>query len=271
MVGGEKPVLTSQVVTGTTATSTTVAYKEFGIKLNIKPVVTEDNRVKLSLKVEVSEVGDAVVLGLATSPSALAYPLTKRTASTELILNDRQTLAIGGLMKQKKEEDIRKTPVLSEIPILGALFRRKQTKVGGGEGTRGNTELFITLTPTIIQRADKKSINKREAKTPEAASQDSFEPPEAKYARIIQKRILNNLTYPASAQEAGFQGIIKLNLLLSYQGEVVDVIVKESSGNDRIDNEVISMIKANSPYPPFPPSIESKELWVDIPIDCRLN
>jgi pilus assembly protein CpaC len=271
MVGGEKPILTSQAVSDA-GTSTEVSYKEFGIKLNIKPVVTEDSRVKLSLKVEVSEIGDtAIVLGEENSPSALAYPLTKRNAFTELILDDRQTLAIGGLIKQKKEEYARKTPFLSEIPILGLFFRNKETKLGGGTGARGNVELFITLTPTIIRSENRKSINKQEAKAPGTTSQGISEPPETKYAQIIQKRILDNLTYPVFAREAGFQGIIKLGLLLSYQGEVMDVVVRESSGYKDIDDAAISTVKATSPYPPFPPSIESKELWIDIPIDYRLD
>ncbi|MFA4990289.1 MAG: TonB family protein, partial [Candidatus Omnitrophota bacterium] len=151
MVGGEKPILTTTVAATTGATGTSVDYKEFGIKLKIKPVVTEDKKIKLALNVEVSEVGTADILGTTADPTAKAYPLTKRNASTELFLKDGQTMAIGGLKKQKTEEDIRKTPFLGNIPFLGAAFRKRTTKIGGGTGEKGDVELFITLTPTIVK------------------------------------------------------------------------------------------------------------------------
>ncbi len=276
LVGGEKPTLTSQVVSGTSGSnSTTVDYKEFGIKLKIKPVVREDRRIKLSLKMEVSEVGDAVVLGLVSQPTALAYPLTKRNASTELILDDQQTLAIGGLIKRKNEEDIRKTPFLSDLPILGVLFRRKQTKIGDGAGNRGETELFITLTPTIVSGKESKvTLAKQENKNTEntslAAASDL--PPElVGYSQVIQKRILQNVNYPPAAKDAGFQGTVKLSLHLSYKGELMDALVKDSSGYKIIDDNAIAVVKGISAYPPFPPSIVSKDLWIDIPIEYRLN
>ena len=145
LVGGEKPILTTQVVSGG-GTGTSVAYKEYGIKLKIKPAVTEEKRIKLALNVEVSEVETAVTIG-GTTTTGLAYPLKKRNTSTELYLDDGQTMAIGGLKKQKSEDDIRKTPFLGDVPILGLFFRRRETKTGGGQGERGDVELFITLTP----------------------------------------------------------------------------------------------------------------------------
>jgi len=170
LVGGEKPILTTQVVSGG-GTGTSVAYKEYGIKLKIKPAVTEEKRIKLALNVEVSEVETAVTIG-GTTTTGLAYPLKKRNTSTELYLDDGQTMAIGGLKKQKSEDDIRKTPFLGDVPILGLFFRRRETKTGGGQGERGDVELFITLTPTII----KEGIKKEEAK-PEAAPSTKEEKP----------------------------------------------------------------------------------------------
>ncbi|MCG8431525.1 MAG: pilus assembly protein N-terminal domain-containing protein, partial [Candidatus Omnitrophica bacterium] len=137
LVGGEKPILTTDIVSGGGST-TDVDYKEFGIKLNIKPTITDTltKRIKLAVMVEVKDVEEAVVLGPENAPTALAYPFSTRNASTELFLDDGQTLSIGGLIKQKKEEDVRKVPFLGDIPVLGLLFRQKVTKVGGGQGER---------------------------------------------------------------------------------------------------------------------------------------
>jgi pilus assembly protein CpaC len=276
LVGGEKPILTTQSVSGG-GTGTQVEYKEFGIKLKIKPTVNEEKRIKLGLKIEVSEVGDAVILGSAAEPTALAYPLSKRNVNTELALNDGQTLAIGGLRKQKTGEDIRKTPIMGDIPILGLFFRQKRTKIGGGSGARGDSELFITLTPTIVAGKEEPVSEKKVVK-PEAAAAASVVKKEEKpadplqnYISIIKKRITDNLSYPSLAKEAGFQGTVKLNLHLSWRGEPLDVVIKESSGYKILDENALSTAKGVVSYPPFPPSMDQKELWIEIPIAYRLD
>lgn len=276
LVGGEKPIFTTSVAATTGTTGTNVDYKEFGIKLKIKPTVTEEKKIKLALNVEVSEVGAVEFIGLSAQRTAQAYPLTKRNASTELILTDGGIMAIGGLMKQKNEEDVTKTPGLGDIPILGIFFRKKVTQVGGGQGARGNVELFITLTPTIVSEEKKTSEERKEIRTkitPPAISSVSGNLPEpiAEYAKMLQKRILENLTYPSLAREAGFQGTVKLGLHLSYRGELLEARVKESSGYKIFDDQAINAAKGIVSYPPFPSSIKQKELWIDVPIAYQLD
>ncbi len=152
LVGGEKPIFTTSVASTTGDAGTEVEYKEYGIKLKIKPTVTEEARIKLALNVEISEVGAAETIGSAAAPTAKAYPLSKRNASTELFLSDGQTMAIGGLKKQRNEEDVSKVAGLGNLPLLGVLFRKTAIKSGGGAGGRGDVELFITLTPSIISK-----------------------------------------------------------------------------------------------------------------------
>ncbi len=272
LVGGEKPIFTTSTTEGGT-TSSTVLYKEYGIKLKIRPTVNEEQRIKLGVDVEVSEVGTAETIGSATAPSGRAYPLTKRTASTELYINDGETIAIGGLIKQKTEEDLRKVPWLADVPVLGLFFRQRVTKLGGGQGERGNTELFITLTPTIV--SEKKELAQAEKQIrPEIVSPAIVEDtstPAIGYARLIQKRILENLTYPRPAKEAGFQGAVRLKLRLSYRGELLEAMVKDSSGYQLLDDNALSAAKIISPYPPFPSSIDQQELWIEVPIVYRLD
>ena len=298
LVGGEKPTFTTQVASAG-GQGTSVSYKEYGIKLKIKPTVLENDRIKLGVNVEVSEIGDAETIGSATAPSAKAYPLTKRTASTELFLNNSQTLVIGGLIKRKEEEDVRRVPFLSEIPIVGVVFRKKTTKSGGGQGQRGETELFITITPTIVSRGQeakgteskiKKSELKDTAasgKTPEIIPvSEAAEPiketpaqlvpdkpldPIISYSRIVQKRVLENLSYPLKAKEAGFQGTVKLGLRISYSGKLIEAVVKQSSGYKVLDEQAVSVAKGIESFPPFPSTIDKEELWVDVPILYKLD
>jgi len=272
LVGGEKPILTTTVASTTGAQGTQVEYKEFGIKLKIKPVVMEDRSIKLGLNVEVSDVGDAVTLGTTAQPTALAYPLTKRTTSTELFLKDGQAMAIGGLIKQKSEEDLRKFPWLADVPVLGAFFRQRVTKTGGGTGSRGNVELFVTLTPRIT--AEDRDAARARLRQPTVSHPPvimASGEPTVIYSQIIQKRILDNLSYPALAKEAGFQGTVNLGLLLSYQGQLVEAKVKDSSGYKLLDDNTVNTAKAIAPYPPFPATLDLKEIWLDIPIEYRLD
>lgn len=272
LVGGEKPIITTTVAS-TGGSGTNVEYKEYGLKLKIKPTVTDDQRIKVSLNVEISEVGTAETIGEADAPTARAYPLTKRNVLTELYLGSGQTMAIGGLIKQKAEEDIRKIAGLGDLPIVGLLFRKKDSKIGGGEGERGNMELFITLTPTIIPGKEAVSEKRGEIKPAVISSSvdNNLPVPLRDYASIVQKRIMDNLRYPDSAKEAGFSGTVKLKLHLSYLGQLLDVAVKEPSSYRVLDDNAIEIARRLISYPPFPPSVEEKELWIDIPITYQLD
>jgi len=274
LVGGEKPIFTTQVISGGGA-GTEVEYKEFGIKLKIKPTVSEDKKIKLALNVEVSEVGTAEFIGPTEERTAQAYPLSKRNASTELTLNDGQTMAIGGLIKQKSEEDVRKTPFLGDIPILGLLFRKTERKTGGGQGERGDTELFIALTPTIVYSDTPAEIKETVSlKLPhEETSLESADIPEhlANYIRVVQTKILDATYYPLEAQDAGWEGRVKLSLNINFNGDLKEATILESSGYNILDNAAMEVARVQAPYPPFPPQIDAQEIWVDVPIVYKRN
>ena len=278
LVGGEKPTFTTDVASAG-GEGTEVEYKEYGIKLRIRPTVTDDFRIKVALNVEISEVGQAETIGTTTSVTAKAYPLTKRNISTEMFLNDGQTLSIGGLIKQKEEISNRSVPFLGKLPVLGFIFRSKTTSAGGGYGERGDTELFITLTPTLINPAPvepKKTEPSVVAAPAPVVTQEvasTYELPEniKNYASLVQKRIIENINYPTSAKAAGFQGTVKLGLRLTYLGELTDVSVRSSSGYTALDDDAIATAKKITSYPPFPPTVTEKDIWVDIPITYKLN
>jgi TonB family protein len=272
VVGGEVPILSSTVTgggtAGTSATPGTVEYKEYGIILNIKPDIKESNRIHLNLEMQVSELGDLV-----TTSYASAYAIIKRTASTELFLDNNQTMAIGGLIKQKNAEDLRRVPWLSEIPVLGLFFRQKTTTRGGGSTESSDTELFIILTPRIVSQHKAETTKEKIKLNKELPSveDDNILDPAEKYKKIIQQRILANLTYPLAAKEAGFQGTVKLSLKLSAQGDLLELKVKEPSNYMLLDDNAVKIAKKISPYPPFPPSIKEAQLWVDVPIIYQLE
>lgn len=271
LVGGEKPILTTSVAATTGTAGTNVDYKEYGIKLKIKPIVTNDNRIKLALNIEVSEVGEEVTIGGATT-TALAYPLTKRNASTEVFLDNGQTMAIGGLIKQKSTEIVEKVPWLADVPILGILFRKKTTLSGDGASAKGDTELFITLTPTIIAEKEVSGDVSQEGKKP--AIEVEVESLETKalplelqnYIKAIQAKIINAVYYPKEARDAGWQGILKLSLLISSDGSLKNMSVAQSSGYKILDDAGQEAVKKITPFSPLPTQLNLEELRIEIPI-----
>lgn len=271
LVGGEVPIFTTQVASAGGG-GTQVEYKEYGIKLKIGPTVKEKGKVQLVLNVEISEIGTAETIGDPNAPTAKAYPLTKRNISTQLYLNDSETLAIGGLIKQKSEEDLEKFPWLADVPVLGSFFKHKTTKKGGGTGARGDTELFITLTPKIISYEEAPLLTEEEKKVSRQKEdfltmyEDKKMPVEIQdYILEVQRKILGNLSYPATLLNTGWQGVVTLKLHLDSMGNLQNAQIVKSSGYKIFDEDALKLVKDIS-YPPFPSQISLEELKIEVPI-----
>jgi pilus assembly protein CpaC len=132
--GGEVPIVQQL------AQSFTVEFKEFGVRMKIKPVVDSENNVATHILAEVSEV--------ASAPSAGIPTFRTRRAETNVQMKDGQTLVIGGLLSNQHNRDaIRKVPWLGDIPVLGLLFRSKDYQAG-------QSELLVFVTPEVIKDVD---------------------------------------------------------------------------------------------------------------------
>ncbi|MCF1428419.1 MAG: pilus assembly protein N-terminal domain-containing protein [Shewanella sp.] len=133
LVGGELPVVT--VIDGTT----NVEYKEFGVRLDLMAKVLKDDQILLSLMPEVSS--------LDTQYSNTSYDLPAlktRKARTTVQLGDGKSFVLGGLMSTEEKESLSKVPLVGDIPLLGALFRKTGTE-------RSKTELIIVATVNLVQ------------------------------------------------------------------------------------------------------------------------
>ncbi len=144
MVGENVPFISGQtqnVITGSQALFNTVNRQDVGIKLTLTPQITSDDNVRLEINQEISDVIAATL----TNP---AGPTTsKRSASTTVVVKDRQTMVIGGLIRDNVTSSTSKVPLLGDIPILGWLFKSKTTTVD-------KTNLMIFITPYIIKNED---------------------------------------------------------------------------------------------------------------------
>jgi general secretion pathway protein D len=141
MVGQNVPFLTGQTqnaVTGSQTLFNSIDRKDVGIKLTLTPQIASDDNVRLEVNQEISDV-------IATTSGNPAGPTTsKRSASTTVVVKDRQTMVIGGLIRDNLTSSESKVPFLGDIPVLGWLFKSKTTSID-------KTNLMIFITPYIIK------------------------------------------------------------------------------------------------------------------------
>jgi pilus assembly protein CpaC len=125
---------------GIAAGAVTLEEKDFGVGLRFTPTVLEDGLINLRVAPEVTELlSTTIPVGVGNSPT-----LSTRRVSTTVQLRDGQSFAIAGLLKSSINEDVRRFPILGEIPILGALFRSSAFK-------NDKTELLFVVTPRLVK------------------------------------------------------------------------------------------------------------------------
>jgi pilus assembly protein CpaC len=149
LVGGEFPVPVLQG--GSNAGAVTIQFREFGIRLSFSPEITAHQTLKMHVKPEVStiDLANAVTFSGFTIPA-----LATRRMETDIELGAGQSFVIGGLIDDRVQDSMNKIPGLSNIPLLGVLFKSRQDR-------KTKTELIVMVTPEIVDplnAADPKPI-----------------------------------------------------------------------------------------------------------------
>jgi pilus assembly protein CpaC len=127
-------------------TTITLEEKEFGVALKFTPTVLASGRINLKVRPEVSELSpEGIGISEFGSTSRSVLPLINtRKAETTVQLNDGQSFAIGGLVKNNVTQNIKAFPILGEIPIIGALFRSSDFQTD-------KSELVFVVTPHLVK------------------------------------------------------------------------------------------------------------------------
>ncbi len=163
MVGENVPFKTGQsqnAATGGSSILTTIERKDVGISLKITPQITSEDNVRLEIYQEISNVVESA------TPNADGPTTSKRSASTTVVIKDRETMIIGGLIRDNVTTSERKVPFLGDIPLLGWLFKYKSTRVE-------KVNLMIFITPYIIKNEqDAAEITRRQNATQEDFRKD---------------------------------------------------------------------------------------------------
>lgn len=140
-VGSSVPVQGQSTITGATgsaAITTSVVYVDTGVVLSVRPHINSGGLVTLEISQEVSDVQDGVTTTGLNSPT-----INKRSAQTTVAVQSGDTMVLGGLIKDDKNAGSSGLPLLSDIPVVGALF-------GAKNDTSTRRELIITITPRVV-------------------------------------------------------------------------------------------------------------------------
>ncbi|MCK5541752.1 MAG: type II secretion system secretin GspD [Desulfobacterales bacterium] len=140
-ISTEIPVASSQYQHDSDSSAvieTSIEYRNTGVILSVTPHINERGLVSMDINQEVSEQSQNILVGDKEYPSFF-----KRSVLTSLTVNDGQTIAIGGLIRETKSDGTSGIPLLSRIPIIGFLFGRDTKSLS-------KTELIILITPRVI-------------------------------------------------------------------------------------------------------------------------
>ncbi len=146
-VGGQFPI---PVAGGSNSNAVTVTFKNYGVLLTFTPTVFSDGRIALQVAPQLSSINSAnsAIVSSGGSNETLSVPsIDITTASTTVILGSGQGMAIAGLLEDTTNQVDNGVPGLSEVPLLGSLFR-------GDAFQREQQELVITVTPYIVNPVD---------------------------------------------------------------------------------------------------------------------
>ena len=145
IIGQNVPIITSRLTdSGSTglAQSVSVERQDVALTLRLTPQITEGNSVRLNLFQEISDVVAETASNTEVGPT-----LTKRMIRNTVVVEDGETVVLGGLISSVIAESVTKVPLLGDIPILGWLFKSTSKK-------ERKTNLLVFITPTIIRDSD---------------------------------------------------------------------------------------------------------------------
>lgn len=141
--GQEVGYVTIRPATAGSVPTPTVEFKDVLLEMRVTPTITNDGRVFLNMNVKKDEIEGFISTGIGQVPQ-----ISKRSVNTAVLVEDGQTVVIGGVYEFRSREDVAKVPFLGDIPFLGNLFKNKSR-------TKDKAELLIMVTPKVLQVAQR--------------------------------------------------------------------------------------------------------------------
>ena len=129
-------------------TAVTIVFKEYGVRLNFKPTIIDEDHIRLELEPEVSTLDSANGVRF---EGFLIPALRTRRAKTGVELRDGQSFALAGLLDNSETQSLSRIPGIGDIPILGNLFKSKQFQ-------KNETELMFIVTAQMVQPVNRDDL-----------------------------------------------------------------------------------------------------------------
>jgi pilus assembly protein CpaC len=146
LAGGEYPVPVVQ--NGNGGSAVTVVFKEYGVRLNFKPTIIDEDHIRLELEPEVSTIDFANGVKF---DGFLIPALKTRRAKTGVELRDGQSFALAGLLDNGESRSLSRIPVISSVPVLGSLFKSKSFQ-------KNETELMFIITAQLVKPVNRDDL-----------------------------------------------------------------------------------------------------------------
>ena len=160
IAGGEFPIPAGYTCDPTTHVCVTqISFKKFGISLNFTPVVLTEGRISLRVMTEVSELSNDNAITLSqgftsSNVNSITIPSIKtRRAETTLEIPSGGSMAMAGLIQEQTKQAVNGLPGLTQLPILGSLFRSR-------DFVNNQTELMVLVTPYVVRAVAQKDLSR---------------------------------------------------------------------------------------------------------------
>jgi general secretion pathway protein D len=157
-VGTEVPIPTSSTPStvqsgGSTLFAQTIQFRNTGVILQVKPQINEGGNVTLDISQEISQAGANNISSLTTAPV-----IGKSAVTSQIVVEDGQTIAIGGFIRENNDIARNRVPLVGRIPIAGALF-------GSTTSSKTRSELIVLITPHVLRTHQEADVATDELKT----------------------------------------------------------------------------------------------------------
>src|SRR5690606_36599125 len=137
--GQEVGYVTIQPATAGGVATPSVQFKDVVLEMKVTPTITNDGRVFLNLNVKKDEIEGFIDTGIGNVPQ-----ISTREVNTAVLVEDGQTVVVGGVYEFRDRADASKVPFLGDIPFLGNLFKKKGRN-------KEKAELLIFVTPKVLE------------------------------------------------------------------------------------------------------------------------
>jgi general secretion pathway protein D len=157
IVGDNIPIISSRVesaqgittptTNGQLATSVNVERQDIGVTLRVTPQITEGNTLRLDIFQEITALNPGLTVATTAASGQSGVALSNRKVENTVVVNDGQTVVIGGILTDDYSDTVSKVPWLGDIPVLGWAFKTVQRKLE-------KKNLLVFLTPHIVRTRD---------------------------------------------------------------------------------------------------------------------